>query len=238
MQQPTSFNIDAFTLPQVLEDEGGLFYSLSSHFKLRSDATEPLAAHGLGPSNTSRMLLRVQSAADYFTHDAALMTSAPPVRVDIVLDPYVGNILPNSLLFVIIFATSLTLAVSAVVIWGWRSALPEGLRSKGGTIMNQITLWEADRDNDTSSMNRDSDDGVDEMARGIYGRRARASEAGGVKVAGARRPKGKKDVPPRSREPGEPRNVGAGIAKVSEGGPVEGGEAAKAPPPPPQDKTG
>lgn len=224
----------------MLEDEGGLFYSLSSYFKLRSDATEPLPAHGLGPSNTSRMLLRVQSAADYFTHDAALMASVPPVRADIVLDPYVGNILPNSLLFLIVFATSLALAVSAVVIWGWRSALPEGLRSKGGTIMNQITLWEADRDDDTSSMNRDSDDGVDEMARGIYGWRPRAWEAGGVKIAGARRAKSKKEALPRRSEVDEPRSVGAGIAKVGEGELVEGGEVAKAPPspPPPQDKTG
>lgn len=184
------------------------------------------------------MLLRVQSAADYFTHDAALMATVPPVRVDIVLDPYVGNILPNSLIFVIVFITSLTLAVSAVVIWGWRSVLPEGLRSKGGTIMNQITLWEADRDDDTSSMNRDSDDGVNELAKGVYGWRTRMWEAGAVKGTGSRRPKSKKEAQPRSREADEPKDAGAGITKVNEG-PAEGSEAAEAPPPPqPQDKTG
>ena len=183
------------------------------------------------------MLLRIQSKADYFTHDASLMSAVPPVRADIVLDPYIGNILPHSLLFLIVFATSLTLAVSAVVIWGWRSVLPEALRSKGGTIMNQITLWEADRDDDTSSMNRDSDDEVNKMARGIYESRARVWEAGGVGVSGARRPKSRKDAQPQARGVDEPRSVGAGIAKASEGRPAEGSETATAPPPP-QDKKG
>lgn len=43
------------------------------------------------------LLLRVLAAADYFTTDASLMSSVPPVAVDIILDPFRFNALPRSI---------------------------------------------------------------------------------------------------------------------------------------------
>lgn len=46
----------------------------------------------------SILLLRVRASADYFSDNAALMKDPPPVLVDIILDPYLYNIVPRSLL--------------------------------------------------------------------------------------------------------------------------------------------
>lgn len=43
------------------------------------------------------MLLRVLASADYYTDDAGLMANPPPVLVDLILDPFIFNVLPRSL---------------------------------------------------------------------------------------------------------------------------------------------
>lgn len=45
----------------------------------------------------SILFLRILAAADYFTTDAALMANVPPVDVDIILDPFLFNVLPRSI---------------------------------------------------------------------------------------------------------------------------------------------
>jgi hypothetical protein len=45
----------------------------------------------------SILLLQIQAAADYFTMNRTLMENVPPVFVDIILDPYLFNVLPQSL---------------------------------------------------------------------------------------------------------------------------------------------
>jgi len=45
----------------------------------------------------STLFLRIQAAADYYTTNTTLMTNVPPVHVDIILDPYLMNVLPRSL---------------------------------------------------------------------------------------------------------------------------------------------
>ena len=47
---------------------------------------------------SSLLLLRISAAAEYYTLDQSLMENVPPVLVDIILDPYLLNVLPNSLL--------------------------------------------------------------------------------------------------------------------------------------------
>lgn len=44
------------------------------------------------------LLLRISAAADYFSLDRALMESVPPVVADIILDPFLGNVFPRSLM--------------------------------------------------------------------------------------------------------------------------------------------
>lgn len=43
------------------------------------------------------LFLRVRAAADYFSPDTALMRDVPPVAVDIILDPFLWNVFPRSL---------------------------------------------------------------------------------------------------------------------------------------------
>lgn len=61
---------------------------------------------------SSLLFLRVLAAADYFTADEALMREVPPVHVDIILDPFVLNVLPRSLV-----PTAMYVVVVAVGAW-------------------------------------------------------------------------------------------------------------------------
>jgi hypothetical protein len=60
----------------------------------------------------SVLFLQVYAAADYFTLDQSLMENVPPVDLDIILDPYLLNVLPKSLL-----PTAGYLCVLAVCSW-------------------------------------------------------------------------------------------------------------------------
>jgi len=46
----------------------------------------------------SILFLQIFSTADYYTADKGLMENVPPVLVDIILDPFILNIFPRSLL--------------------------------------------------------------------------------------------------------------------------------------------
>nr|pir hypothetical protein B17C10.270 [imported] - Neurospora crassa [Neurospora crassa] len=48
-------------------------------------------------SSAGALLLHISAAADYFTSNASLMLHPPPVDVDIILDPFLFNVLPRSL---------------------------------------------------------------------------------------------------------------------------------------------
>lgn len=64
--------------------------------KQESDAHKPYS-DGLGERKASVLLLHVRAAADYFTDDAELMQNPPPVLVDLILDPFLYNVVPRSL---------------------------------------------------------------------------------------------------------------------------------------------
>lgn len=50
------------------------------------------------PVSDSVLFLRIYAAADYFSLDKALMENVPPVAADIILDPFLANVFPRSLL--------------------------------------------------------------------------------------------------------------------------------------------
>lgn len=56
--------------------------------------------------------MRVRAAADFYTSNKELMSSPPPVDVDLILDPYVFNIFPRSL-----GPTAVYIVVIAVGAW-------------------------------------------------------------------------------------------------------------------------
>lgn len=70
-------------IPNPEDDEG------PSIFQLFAEADDG--------RDESVLLVQVQASADYFSDDAALMKDPPPVLVDLILDPYLYNILPRSL---------------------------------------------------------------------------------------------------------------------------------------------
>lgn len=67
---------------------------------------------GTEPEPESILFLQILTAADYFTVDKALMENPPPVEVDIILDPFLLNIFPRSLL-----PTAVYILIIAVCAW-------------------------------------------------------------------------------------------------------------------------
>lgn len=66
---------------------------------------------------TTFLFLQILAAADYYTLNKTLMENVPPVHADVILDPFLLNILPKSLL-----PTGIYLITIAVVGWflsGW-----------------------------------------------------------------------------------------------------------------------
>lgn len=103
--QPTSFHIDTYTLDEVFSTPV-LLTSLTEfadkrQFKIELDELEAIKHSPsaiASAAEDSILLLQVQAAADYFTLDKTMMEHVPPVLVDVILDPYLGNIFPTTLI--------------------------------------------------------------------------------------------------------------------------------------------
>ncbi|KAK9783945.1 hypothetical protein SCAR479_00504 [Seiridium cardinale] len=101
--QPTAFRINTYELETVFGTPE-LILELSEYSYSRQSG-EDESSQGFGASKqrsksdreASVLLLQVLAAADYFTTNNTLMNDVPPVFVDIILDPYVFNVLPRSL---------------------------------------------------------------------------------------------------------------------------------------------
>ncbi|KAL1848053.1 hypothetical protein Plec18167_008748 [Paecilomyces lecythidis] len=115
-KQPTAFRLETYTLPAILEDDPALLSAITAFSASRLASVEAIkpssqddtlasfdAAHHTPPSASSPaprdsvLFLRVYAAADYFTLDQDLMRSPRPVPVDLILDPYLLNVFPRSL---------------------------------------------------------------------------------------------------------------------------------------------
>ncbi|KAF7628297.1 hypothetical protein AFLA_003658 [Aspergillus flavus NRRL3357] len=102
-KQPTAFTLTTHTLPQAIDDPA-LFSSISlysqAHLASPQSNTVPRKSssfHDQAPTSDSVLFLRVTAAADYFSLNKALMENVPPVAADIILDPFLWNIFPQSL---------------------------------------------------------------------------------------------------------------------------------------------
>lgn len=109
LKQPTSFNMQTHTLDDVFSSPSLLTsltaYSYSRIDLLSSDPSNPLNA----PSppldavfrdpelHVSLLFLQISAAADYFTMNETLMKTPEAVHVDVILDPFLGNVFPRSL---------------------------------------------------------------------------------------------------------------------------------------------
>lgn len=63
-------------------------------------------------AKASVLFLRIIAAADYYTTNKTLMQDVPPVDVDIILDRFLLNVLPQSLL-----PTGAYLIILAIIAW-------------------------------------------------------------------------------------------------------------------------
>lgn len=113
MQQPTDFWLDVHNFSHVF-DTPHLIQGLATFAELQ--ALQPQAEDNKPPrqnySTGTILFLHVQAAADYFTTNKTLMQHPPPVDIDIILDPYLANVVPVSLL-----PTAAYIIVLAVGAW-------------------------------------------------------------------------------------------------------------------------
>lgn len=122
--QPTAFWIFTHSLSSVFESSPLITslstYSYARHAQLDRNAVEKLRQRRYvqhGSKNTSLLLLQIQAAADYFSLNTTLMKYVPPVHVDLILDPYLFNVFPQSL-----GSTAIYIVIVAVLAWflsGW-----------------------------------------------------------------------------------------------------------------------
>ncbi|KAJ3580004.1 hypothetical protein NPX13_g558 [Xylaria arbuscula] len=110
--QPTAFILEAYELDNVFGDPD-LMSELSEYASMPQfdmSAHSPRSSQVLKPGlKESVRLLRIVTAADFYTTNHSLMTNVPPVRVDIILDPFLLNILPRSLLPTALYTTAVAL---------------------------------------------------------------------------------------------------------------------------------
>jgi hypothetical protein len=88
-------------------------FAYARHAELDAADMQDLQQRKSAPDPESTFLfLEVFAAADYFSLNQTLMETVPPVLIDIILDPYVLNVFPKSLL-----PTGLYLTLIAVGAW-------------------------------------------------------------------------------------------------------------------------
>jgi len=97
--EPTAFDIETFDVEHVFETPE-LIQSLSDFAYSRiGTAADPADVTTNETEQTSSVLfVRIITAADYYSDYTELMENPPPVLVDLILDPFLFNVLPRSLL--------------------------------------------------------------------------------------------------------------------------------------------
>ncbi|KAI1619572.1 hypothetical protein EDD37DRAFT_214022 [Exophiala viscosa] len=124
--QPTSFSLIAYDVDTAFAHSGLLTslsdYSYKRHEKLTEADEQLLHQRKASPTENSTFLfLQILAAADYYSLNDTLMTTPPPVAVDIILDRYILNVFPESLLPTGLYLT--LLAAGAWFLSRWISAL-------------------------------------------------------------------------------------------------------------------
>lgn len=85
-------------MSDILADSA-LFSSLSRFSAANERRSSPSERNNIKTvnNNKSALFLRVLAMVDYFTTNATLMENVPPVTVDLILDPFLANVFPRSL---------------------------------------------------------------------------------------------------------------------------------------------
>ncbi|KAL2265510.1 hypothetical protein VTJ83DRAFT_6610 [Remersonia thermophila] len=128
--QPTAFALKTYA-PSTVYSTPALLSSLQDYSASRqpSNTTAP-RKHG--PNSGSLLLLQILAAADFFTTDASLMTLPPPVDADVILDPYLANVLPRSLAGTVVYLVVVGAVAYLGLARGARWVIRELVRSSHG----------------------------------------------------------------------------------------------------------
>lgn len=121
-QQPTAFHLTTYPLDTVF-DTPALITSLYNYSTSRQDPSSSTSSKSANPAEhqASILFLRISAAAEYFTTNATLMAHPEPVLVDIILDPFLGNVLPRTLVPTVVYIVAV-----AVMSWvlAWKVVVP------------------------------------------------------------------------------------------------------------------
>ncbi|KAK5739859.1 hypothetical protein LTR17_004955 [Elasticomyces elasticus] len=105
--QPTNFVLDVFNTTHVF-DTPDLIQDLAAYSETQQNKQSIKQKSTKHYDQESILFLRLQAAADFFTSNKILMSSPPSVDVELILDPYLANVFPRSLLptavFIVILA--------------------------------------------------------------------------------------------------------------------------------------
>ncbi|PHH51520.1 hypothetical protein CFIMG_008702RA00001 [Ceratocystis fimbriata CBS 114723] len=118
---PTNFAVTAYDLPTVFSTPA-LISSLADYANTLPPTSSP-ASPSTDERSASVMFLRISAAADYVTSSAISSANRDPVLVlaDVILDPFVYNIVPRSLLptiaYLAIVAPLTLLLGRALAVW-------------------------------------------------------------------------------------------------------------------------
>lgn len=106
MQENPALNasVERFILSEQLKKQSD---GEDAHPEYQTDSDDVT----MSPASSS-LFLRLIAAADYFTLNETLMQSPEPVHADLILDPFLGNVFPKSLVPVGIY-----ISVIAVMAW-------------------------------------------------------------------------------------------------------------------------
>jgi len=106
-----------FDSPELITSLAAYSETRQSEAKSYEDQTRSISrsfkksGHGMDQLQ-SVLLLQILAAADYYTTNRTLMDHVPPVFVDIILDPFLLNVLPQSLV-----PTGIYLLIVAISSW-------------------------------------------------------------------------------------------------------------------------
>ncbi|KAI1173047.1 hypothetical protein F4777DRAFT_478647 [Nemania sp. FL0916] len=118
--QPTVFRLDTYD-PATVLGAPELASELSAYASSRRDYMDNYDATSSRNADLdiedAVLLLRIAAAADFYTTNQTLMTSIPPVFVDIILDPFILNVFPRSLSYTVTYILAVTILSWLVGEW-------------------------------------------------------------------------------------------------------------------------
>ncbi|KAK0842649.1 hypothetical protein LTR03_009129 [Friedmanniomyces endolithicus] len=115
--QPTNLWLDVYNTSHVF-DTPDFIQSLAVFSEGQQTIESPQRTGGEALKE-SLLFLHVQAAADFFSTNRTLMNSPPAVDVELILDPYLANAIPRSLLPTAVYVVALAVGswILSGMIW-------------------------------------------------------------------------------------------------------------------------